>query len=192
MGMEIGYNVWDKNIEAVTLPKDEIDFVCGRCDATYAWFNKRLDEDTPEGTYNEITFNSTMDMAYVKDKYGTKIHLRYVPFADFKDRVMETLNRIYKEHKDDLLNARKEIAKAKEKIKTYQALQQAAQTGAAFDGFQEVIKEQEDQIDYYEDYLSTADEDDYDYSHALLVEEMLFNIAKRLDAGEIVSAYCSY
>ena len=105
---------------------------------------------------------------------------------------MNVVEAEYKEHAESLLSAKKRISKLKEEIKEYQELQLRATTDLVFDKFQEKINDCKEQIEYDEEYLDTEADDDYDYSHAKAVENMIKHIEQYLKDGFVVSTFFSY
>lgn len=197
MGLEIGYNIW-KNKDGklikhnLTEEEDDLTWVCGRCDVTYAWeYGCSYDFNTHtsiEAVFNKEFDNYSLDTS---DPEYTRI-LKYVDFNDFKEHVMGIVNEEYEMQSKAIASTAKRIEKLKNQIKEYQELQLKATTDFIFDKFQQKIEDCRDEIEEEQAYLDHDFEEDYDYSHAKAVEAMLDNIDKYLKQGFIISTFFSY
>lgn len=197
MGLDIGYDVWDNKDGKLikhNLSKEEEDntWVCGRCEVTYAWeYGCSFGWDTRKDT--RAVFNKEFDNYPLPTRDPDySVTLKYIDFNDFKEHIMNVVEEEYKEHAESLLLAKKRISKLKEEIKEYQELQLRATTDLVFDKFQEKIDNCKEQIEYDEQYLDTEADDDYNYSHAKAVENMIKHIEQYLKDGFVVSTFFSY
>lgn len=196
MGLEIGYKVFDKKLFPIKIDDNEQNFVCGRCDVTHSWYNRAFDanySDDNDKFVEVVVFNPEYDGHYSyydnNDEYCMRMH--YVPFKDFEKKVKYAIDEAFKNHADYIAEV-KDLAHEKfVAIDEYRNLQLKAKTTAAFDGYQKLIEEAASCLAEYTNALKTYDEDDYEYTHAKIIKEMLENIKKHLDNGEVVIAYYS-
>lgn len=197
MGLEIGYNVWKKKKNKLVKHKltEEQDFrtwVCGRCDVTYAWeYGCSWDYQNKKSV--EAVFNKEFD-GYALDTLDPEYSrtLKYVDFEDFKNHIMQVVNEEYDIWKKGKESAFKRISELEKQIKEYQELQLRTTTDVVFDKFQEKIDDCREYIAEDQRYIDIECEDDYDYTHAKAVEEMLKDIEKYLKKGFVITTFFSY
>ena len=196
MSLEIGYNVFNEGLFPVKTDEDEITFICGRCDVTYAWYDKIFDgnyKDNLDNTCEVIVFNPKFDGHYMRDPNAPSyyLHMVYRPFKDFKKKVKRAIDDTVINHNETMIYLQHRIAEIRQEISDYRDLQIKSATSAAFDGYQKLIEDRASDLVEEQDTLKGFDEDDYDFIHAKGVQQMLDNIEKHLAKGEVVTAYYS-
>lgn len=196
MSREIGYNVWenkDGKLIRHPLSQEQYDrtWVCGRCDATYVW-GYGCSWDYENKKYVEAVFNKEFDnySLNVPDLEYSRI-LKYIDFKDFKNHIMEVVTEEYQTAAQAKSVARKHILELKGRIKEYQELQLRSTSDFVFDKFQEKIDDCREIVSEEQSYIDIDAEEDYGYSHAKAVEQMLKDIEKYLKDGFIVSTFFS-
>ena len=116
----------------------------------------------------------------------------YYSLMDFKshfdfDNEQEKHDKLLKDLNEELVDMQKEL----ESIRTHQ---ENAKTKAAFDGFEEKIKEVKENITYKKDYIKDIEEDDYDYNHYMWIKEDIERVEQIIKDNPdiVVVAYASY
>lgn len=196
MGLEVGFDVWDKKDGKLVkheLSEEEHDktWVCGRCDVTYAW-DYGTSTDYEGRVFTSVVFDKEFDGYTEKDpKYESTRVLKYIPFDEFKAHIMESVDEEIKNLTHAKHAAWVRIAEMKSQIKEYQELQLKSTTDFVFDKFQEKIEEARSNIKEDQDYIDTVEEEDYDYTHAIAVRDMLGDMEKYIKEGLVVTTFFS-
>ena len=193
MGLEIGFNLHKKvNDKLVNhkLQDDDSTWTCGRCDVTYAW-ELGCSYDYQTNTSTEAVFNKEFDN-YEEEHNDYKVVYKYLPFEDFKTHVMEAVNDTFNDIALSKQNSYKRIQKLENEIATYQNLQLKSETDCVFDKFQEKIEDDKREIEENEEFINSLETDDYDYTHAVKVKQMVEDIEKYLKEGYIVTTFFSF
>lgn len=184
MGLEIGFNLYekkpldeeDKYVLASVEP--ECSYVCGRTDTTYSWstyftFNQK---DTITPVFQEALKDKVEKLDDFSQKY------KLISFEDFKEPIMSAIKEVIEDKDTSKLNIRKTIFKYKNEINELRELQQKCteDNEFAFDKWEEQIQNLKTDISELEDSYDTYEEEDYDYSHAIAVKELLEEMEKYL------------
>lgn len=195
MGLDIGYHLYEKKpvdtenkyIEAGI----ETGWVCGRCSATYAWGEMFKFEKEKETC--PVFQEGLKDKKESLEEYS--VEFKYVKFKDFKDNIINTLNQIYEKGREEMRNLLKENSRDKERIKELRELQKSCTKHQefAFNKWSEEINELQDAINNRSEYYDTYKEEDYDYSHADYVKDLLEEMEKHIKEDKYyVVPYFSY
>lgn len=216
MGVEVGFEFYKfKNgkLEEENIIEDWDHIVCnylnicGRCDATYLFvdlverFNKSSsykDDAKPEDKYYSYLLLNHPELDGYEDhseqdnwdgwfrKYFFFSLKAFKSHFDF-DNAQEKHDKLLKDLNEELVDMQKEL----ESIRTHQ---ENAKTKAAFDGFEEKIKEVKENITYKKDYIKDIEEDDYDYNHYMWIKEDIERVEQIIKDNPdiVVVAYASY
>ena len=195
MGLEIGYHLYEKEplikegkfVEAPIEPS----FVCGRCDVNYSWGELFKFESTKETC--PVFQKDLKDRKDSLEEYS--IEFNYVDFEDFKDIVTRAIKETKDKGNEEMMNLILANKKDKEKIKELRDLQKECTKDQefAFNKWTEEIKELQEFIDNRTDYYNNFKEEDYDYSHAFYVENLLEEMETYLKEDKyFVVPYYSY
>lgn len=183
MGLDIGYHLYEKKpldeenkyIES----NAETKWVCGRCDVTYSW-----GEMFKFGADKEIVpvFQKGLKGKIQEYSEGYAAEFNLVDFEDFKDTVKKAIDDAFEEGRETKLTLLRNNLKDKERIKDLRKLQMECTEDQefAFDKWTEEIDEIQRGIDERQDIYDKYEEDDYSYSHAVYVKELLEEMEKYL------------
>ena len=215
MGVEVGflfYRYGNGKLEKANIIEDfgsmcNYLFVCGRCDATdlfcdlvyqfdrsnaYREQAKPEDKYTPYLLMNHPELDGFEDHSQEKEYDGWFGKYFFYGLEKFKtsfdfESAEEKHNALLKELNDELVDMRQEI----ESLRTHQ---ERAKTKAAFDGFEEKIKESKEDIFCKKEEIKDTEEDDYDYNHYKRIKEDIERVEKIIadDPSIVVAAFASY
>lgn len=185
MGLDIGFHLYekeayDKEKKLVEVKDDnwEERWMCGRCDVTNAW-----------GDSFQFYHALTITPVFQKELDGHEEKLeefveeyKLVSFNEFKHNILLAVEDTYRDNQQAKLDILRDIDRMKEKVKDLRELQKTctADEEFAFDKWGKEIEDKEESIAEQTDYYNHYDEEDYDYSHAKRMEELLDTLEEYL------------
>lgn len=190
--------------------------ICGRCDATTIFLDAVKSKESPnshsylkrESLKPEEKYTSYLLLNH-HELDGFEIHKDkndicydefyrdwfskyfYVGLEQFKN--LFDFEQAEKDHYESIKRLNNRIDEYRREIELLRKHQGNAKTKAAFDGFENNIKEIKEDINIIENSIKEVEEDDYDYEHYMLIKkdlEMVEQIIKE-DPDIIVVAYAS-
>lgn len=175
MGLEIGFDLYKKeplDKEGKFIEADiETPWVCGRTETTYSWGE--------EFTFNQTETITPVFQKGLKDKvekleeYSEKYSL--ITLEEFKEPILKAIKEAINQRDEDKLNLVKDISKYEKEIKELRELQKTCTEDQefAFNKWEEKIEELKEKISYAHESYDEYDDEDYDYTHALWVKDLL-------------------
>lgn len=193
MGLDIGFNLYRKEKgKFVPIELNDKNWVCGRCDATYAW------DYGFDLTHNDYDVVPVFNAAYDNEQLNETTKMKYIPFKNFFEVVNDRLKAVYEERSQCYSNMQERVNRLYDEIKELRKLQKSctADNAYAFDRWEERIREIKADIDASEDELATFHQDDYDYCRFVAVRDMLIKMREYVSGEEdneyIVVPFFSY
>lgn len=202
MGLDIGFNVYEKkpldekgeyiDAKAEVELKYGYDWVCGRTESTIAWSSMfKFDSDNA----TVPVFQKALDgkIRGYDSEYSEKYE--YVDFEDFKNSVLSVVNSDLEESRDEKQRIANKILKLNSDILELRELQAKLTEGHefAFNMWREEIDEKKDAIEELHESYENFDVDDYEYSHAVAVKDMLLEMEKLIKEDKYyIIPYFSY
>jgi hypothetical protein len=192
MGQEIGFHLYKKadfaeSGKLVDAESLETPIVCGRTEATCFW-----------GALFRFSTEKTVVPVFQKELDGfedEQAKYELADFEDFKTRVVSAVRSEYDSCYEEKRDAYKKIKDSRAEIDELRELQRKCteDNSYAFDRWEKRIQDLKELIADQEDYVRTYDDEDYNYTHAKHVEELLCSMEKYLKEGEyLVVPYYSF
>ena len=196
MGLDIGFNLYKKKPfdEERKLVEADLDIytnVCGRTDTTYSWgehfkFNK---ESTETPVFQKELDGKEEKLAEFSVKY------KFLPLETFKETVMYAVNETFEICQGEKLDLLKRINSYKEEIKELRDLQKdcTEDQNYAFGRWEKMIQANKQMIEELQEYYDSYNDEDYQYTHAIAVKDLLEDMEKYLKEDKYyVIPYYSY
>lgn len=195
MGLEIGYYLYEKKPldeegKYINAPI-ETKWACGRCNSTYSWgemFKFESNKETCPVFQEGLKGKKKCSEDYI-------VEFNLIDFEDFKSDILRVLDKVYDTGREEMLNLLNLNIKDRNTIKELRQLQKECTEDQefAFNKWSAEIKELQESISDREDYYDTYKEEDYEYSHADYVKDLLETMEKDLKEDKYyVVPYYSY
>ena len=196
MGLDIGFSLYKKKPfdgegKLVEADLDIYTNVCGRTDTTCSW-----------GEYFKFNNESTETPVFQKGLDGKEekleefsVKYKYLPLETFKETVMHTVNETFETCQNEKLELLKRIDSYKQEIKELRDLQKECTEDQeyAFDRWEQQITANKQMIEELQEHYDSYNDEDYQYTHAVAVKELLEDMEKYLKEDEYyVIPYYSY
>ncbi len=192
MGQEIGFHLYkkdafDKDKKLVEAEVPEAPCVCGRTEATCFW-----------GALFRFSSDKTVVPVFQRELDGFEDdYARYelADFEEFKARVDEAVKYEYSVCYEEKQEAYRKIKDMRDEIDELRESQRkcTADNSYAFDRWEKRIQELKESIVIQEDYVRSYEDEDYNYTHAKHVEDLLSAMEKHLKENKyLVVPYYSY
>lgn len=197
MGLDIGYTLYEKepfNKEGkfVRAKDDSYDrWACGRCEVNNSWGDlfKFDREKTTVPVFQKELDGKIQQLEEYRDEY------KLYTYDEFKDYVLEAVQKVY----EDSVKVKKDIChrikKNKDSIKELRDLQKSCTEDEqyAFEKWGEEIDRLKEDIEEDENYYDTFDDEDYDFTHAKRIEELVRKMGEDLEEDKYyIIPYFSY
>ncbi len=187
MGLDIGYTLYekepfDKEGKLVRAKEDEFDdsrWACGRCEVNNSWGD--LFHFDREKTIVPVFQKELADKVQNLEEYSEEYKL--YTYDEFKKHVLEAVQEVYENSLEIKRDICHRIKKNKESIKELRDLQKSCTEDEqyAFEKWGEEIDSLKEDIDEDENYFDTFDEEDYDFTHAKRIEELVRKMGEDLE-----------
>lgn len=210
MGLECGFDFY-KMVEGKLVPinvEDRVEdrsfenslFICGRCEATYTFCNPIVAKEDRNSDYCPFLLmnhpeldgyeHHRKDTGSVPQEYVDKFF--YYGLDEFKS--LFDFEVAQRKHDEAIKEIKTYVKQYRKDIESLRKHQEAAQTKVAFDGFEEKIKERQEDLQCALDELKDTVEDDYVYNHYMWIKEDIEIVEKIIkeDPDIIVAAFASY
>lgn len=195
MSLEIGFDLYNKEdfLEkgALVTPEEAkgLDFYSsGRCSINEAWgdlFNFNLSSTAEDSVYLVPVFQKELDgkVYYYKNEEGkvcSTTNYKYVDLKDFMSRIEEEIEEVETTQFEYRMMLFDQNRKLEKKIKSLRELQKTCteDNAYAFSKWTEEITNLEERIENNEYQINHDTEDDYDYTKAQEMKDLLNSLEK--------------
>ncbi len=187
MGLDIGYTLYEKEpfdkegklVRAIIDQFDDSRWACGRCEVNDSWGD--LFHFDREKTIVPVFQKELADKVQNLEEYSEEYRL--YTFDEFKKHVLEAVQEVYENSLEIKRDICHRIKKNKDSIKELRDLQKSCTEDEqyAFEKWGEEIDSLKEDIDEDENYFDTFDEEDYDFTHAKRIEELVRKMGEDLE-----------
>lgn len=187
MGLDIGYHLYkkqpvDERSEFTEFEGFEPSWVCGRCEVNYSWGELFKHSDSKETT--PVFQEGLADKRFVEGDYVEDFEL--VKFEDFKRIVQNEIDHTFEQGREEKKSLLESIRRKEEQKKELRNLQKSCTEDEefAFEKWGDEIRDLDSDIAELKDCLDSYDDEDYDWTHARAVQNLLNEMEKKLEEDE--------
>ena len=197
MGQDIGFSLYEKKPfdeegKWVSVKDIETPNVCGRTNSTNSW--GLYFEFNADGSTTPV-FQKTLNKKLLDSDDSYKNKLKLMSFKDFKENIMQAVENDLQEAQQDKFSYLTSIDGYEKDIKELRELQRncTEDQSYAFDRWEQNIRDYKECIDNIREGYRTFNEEDYNYTHAIAVKELINEMEKYLEENKYyVVPYYSY